>query len=86
MQTKPRVSSEIRLPRSRANLHNFRLDTYLTWGICETSGNSFNQLPMPNNLGIDTKIKSLAILEQKLRDPSSLDYLTYQLLLVTFKS
>ena len=69
-----------------ANLHNFRLDNHFTWGRCETSGNSFNQLPIPKNLGIDTKIKSLALLEPKLRDWDSLDYFTYHLLLVTFKS
>ena len=54
-------------------------------GRCKTSGNSFNQLPIPNNLGVDTKIKSLAILEPKLRDPSSLDYFTENPLLVVFK-
>ena len=59
-----------------ANLLVFLPDNHFTWGRCETSGNSFNQLPIPKNLGIDTKIKSLAILEPKLLDRDSLDYFT----------
>ena len=57
--------------RSRAQLLVFWPDIHLTWGRCETCGNSSNQFLIPINLGIDTKIKSLAILEPKLRDLSA---------------
>ncbi len=71
MQTKPRDSSEIRLPCTRVHLHTFWPDTHLLWWRCETPGNSSNQLPIPNNLGLDTKIRSLAILEPKLWDTAT---------------
>ena len=36
-------------------------------GQSEVSGNGLNQFPLPKNLGIDTKIKSVACSEPKLQ-------------------
>ena len=42
-------------------------DLYGHLGVAEVSENGPNEFPMAQNLGIDTKIKSLACLEAKLQ-------------------